>query len=166
MSRRTLLLIAAGSALLLIPTLALTQDVSPGRGGRGQGRERTLNNIKEQMGVSEDQWNALAPKVQKILELQRDLRPAMGRSGGPGGAGGPGGGDANQSMTPVALAQRDLRTALESKDTPAADIAKKLTAYRAARDKARTDLQAAQKDLKGQVKDRQEAVLVVFGLLD
>ncbi len=156
------------AAILLVPALALTQDAPPqdrgGRGGRadqGQMRERMLNNIKEQMGATDEQWKALQPKVEAVMTQQRDLRSAS-----MGGMGGGRGGDANAPQTPVAQAQRDLRTAVENKDTPPAELTKKLAAFRAARDKARTELQAAQKDLKEKITPPQEAVLVVNGLLE
>ena len=164
MSGRTLSWIVL-AAVLLIPALALTQDAQPGqepgrrRGGDpAQMRERMLNNIKEQMGVNEDQWKALAPKIETVMTLQREQRG--------GGLGGRGGEAAIPPESKAAQAQRDLRTALENKDTPATEIAQKLAAYREARDKTRTELQAAQKDLKAGVSPRQEAVLVVNGLLD
>ena len=153
------------AGVLLVPALALTQDAQPPqREGRRQAdpaqmRERMMNNIKEQMGVSDDQWKALAPKVEKVMNLQREMRA--------GGMGGGRGGDANNPpQGKVAEAQRDLRTVLENKSAPEADIAKKLAAYREARDKAREELQAAQKDLKQGVMPRQEAALVVNGLLE
>jgi hypothetical protein len=164
MAGRTKLWIAL-AGVLLIPALALTQEAPPreGRGPRGGGdraqmRERMLDNIKEQMGVNEEQWKALAPKVEKVMTLQRDLRG--------GGMGGRGGEAANPPESKVAAAQHELRAALENADTPAAEIAQKLAAYREARDKARAELQAAQKDLKQGCTPRQEAVLVVNGLLD
>ena len=156
------------AGIVLVPTLALTQDTPSGQDtGRRRGNfdpAQRMTNIKEQMAVSDDEWNALKPKIEKVLDAQRDARP-MGRMGGPGGPGG-GGAAANQPDSKVAQAQRDLRTALESKDTPAAEITKKLAAYREARDKARAELEAAQKALKAQVKPRQEAVLVVNGVLE
>ena len=63
-------------------------------------------------------------------------------------------------------AQQDLRMSVERKDTSAESIAAKLTAYRQARDKVREELLAAQKDLKSAVTPRQEAILVIMGLLD
>lgn len=153
------------AGVLLVPALALTQDAQPGQQeGRRQAdpaqmRERMMNNIKEQMGVSDDQWKALAPKVEKVMNLQRELR-AGGMGGGRGGAAN------NPPQGKVAEAQRDLRTVLENKSAPETDITKKLAAYREARDKAHAELQAAQKDLKQGVTPRQEAALVVNGLLE
>ncbi len=166
MSGRTLSWIVL-AGLLLVPALAVTQDAQPGqeRGGRrdpGQMRERMLTNIKDQMGVNDEQWKTLAPKVEKTMTLQRELR-----AGGMGGFGGGRGGQAaNAPQSKLAEAQTALRTALENKDTPPADITAKLAAYREARDKARAELQAAQKDLKEGLTPREEAVLVMNGLLE
>ena len=66
----------------------------------------------------------------------------------------------------VAKASAELRTALENKDTAADEIAKKLASLREARDKARADLLATQKELKEVLTQRQEAVLVTMGMLE
>ncbi len=170
MSGRKLSWFVLGS-LLLIPVLALTQDAPQGqdqgrrRGDPAQMRERMMNNVKEQMGVNEDEWKALAPKVEKVVTLQHELRSASGMGGFGGGPGGRGeAGD--QPPTKLAQAQRDLRTALENKDTPAPDIAKRLADFREARDKVRAEFETAQKALKAGITPRQEAVLVMTGLLD
>jgi hypothetical protein len=141
------------------------------RGGRGSGgggnfdpsqmRERMMNAVKEQLGATDDEWKTLQPKIEKVSTLQRDLRPMMGGYGGRMRSDGDGGAE-----SATAKAQSELRTALQDKSTSADDIAKKLTALREARAKAREDLAAAQKDLKASVNARQEAALVASGLLD
>ncbi len=149
--------------LLLLPALA--QDTPPGparplrRGGEpGAGRERMLNNMKEQSGVTDEQWKTLAPKIERVMSLQRELR---------GGVLGSRGGDAaNAPENKVAQTQRELRAALDRQDTPPAEITQKLTAYREAREKVRDELKALQKDLKEGITPRQEAVFVLNGLLD
>jgi len=161
MSGRTWSLIVL-AGLLLLPALA--QETPPGqaqpprpRGEPGQGRERMLNNIKEQSGATDEQWKTLAPKVEKVMALQRELRGSMGGRGGDA---------ATPPESKLAQAQRDLRAALENKETPAAEITQKLTAYREAREKAREELKVLQKDLKDGTTPRQEAVFVLNGLLD
>ena len=67
---------------------------------------------------------------------------------------------------PGAVAQRELSTTLQNKSATTEEITKKLTALREAREKARAELQTAQKALKELVTPRQEAVLVVNGMLD
>jgi hypothetical protein len=175
--------LAVLAGLVLIPTLALTQDAGQ-NGGRRRGggggnfdpaafRERQLNNIKEQMGATDQEWNALKPKVEKVMDAQRDAFVRMGGMGGRGAGGGPGGGGpgagggaANQPESKVAQAQADLRKVLDNKDAGAPEIDKALKAFRDARDKARADLKAAQKDLQVSVNKKQEAALVLSGLLD
>jgi hypothetical protein len=134
-----------------------------------QFRERMMNNIKERLGASDDEWKVISPKVEKVMTAQRDARGGGGGFGGPGGGGrrgGGGGGGDQQPTTETGKASADLRTALENKDTPADDIAKKLAAYREARDKGRAALQASQKELKEILTQRQEAVLVNMGMLE
>jgi len=59
-----------------------------------------------------------------------------------------------------------LAKALEAKDTPAADIEAKLKAVREARKKAEDELKAAREDLRKVLTVRQEAVMVLMGMLD
>jgi hypothetical protein len=169
MTRRVLLLLAVGCALVA-PSFARAQaqpqDNQNRRGNfdPAQMRERYMNSIKEQLKADDDEWKVLSPKIEKLMNAQRDSR-----AGGGGFRGGrPGGGTPadNQPTTPVAKASADLRTVLENKDTPAEDIAKKLAALREARDKARADLAAVQKELKDVLTQRQEAVLVTMGMLE
>ena len=61
---------------------------------------------------------------------------------------------------------RDLRTALEDKNAAPETIAKKLSALREVREKARKDVADAQKDLKEVLTQRQEAVLVINQMLE
>jgi len=145
---------------------------APGGGNRwdpAQMRQRMEDMMKQQLGTSDDEWKVIQPKLQKVMETSRDARG--GGFGGMFGRGGPGGdrnrgSDSTQAQSPVQQAQRDLRTALDNKDTPADQIQAKLTALREAREKAKADLSAAQKDLREVLTQRQEAVLVMMGQLD
>ena len=146
--------VAAG--FLVAPSFARAQ----GQFDPAQFRERMMNNIKERLGASDDEWKVLEPKVEKVMTAQREAR-----AGGGFGGGRRGGGD-QQPTTEIGKASADLRTALENKDTPADEIAKKLAAFREARDKGRAQLQASQKELKEILTQRQEAVLVNMGMLE
>ena len=161
-------------AMSAVPALAQNQ----GGGGRGnfdpaQMRERMMNRIKEQLGATDEEWKAIQPKVEKVMNAQRESRGGGGFGfggggrGGPGGGGGGGGGGADQQpTTAVGKAAQDLRTTLDSKDAAPETIAKKLGALREAREKARKDVGDAQKDLKEILTQRQEAVLVINGMLE
>jgi hypothetical protein len=147
-------------------------------GGQGGGnfdptqfRQRFMDNIKDQMGAKDDEWKVIEPKLGKVVDLNFQSRVrGMGMFGNRGGNNGGNGGGNNRggqnADNPVAKAMQDLRETLDNKDASADDIAKKLTALRDARDKAKSDLVAAQKDLKEVLTQRQEAVLVMMGQLD
>jgi hypothetical protein len=138
------------------------------RGNRGNFdpqamRERFTGMIKDQMGATDEEWKVIEPKLTKVMEVRRDT----------GGFGGgfrnrDRGGDSQQQSdaSPVQAASRELRQLLDNKDAPADQIAAKLKALREAKDKAKETLASAQKDLKEVLTQRQEAVLVMFGMLD
>ncbi|MEP0841816.1 MAG: hypothetical protein HRF43_03795, partial [Phycisphaerae bacterium] len=86
-------LLALPVGALLTYSLAQAQDQPGGRGGRGnfdpaQMRQRMMDNIKEELAASDDEWKVLQPKVEKVLDAQRETR-----GGGFGGFGGFGGRD-------------------------------------------------------------------------
>src|SRR5205823_13756957 len=125
---------------------------------------------------------AVAPKVEKVMTAQGESRGGGfgfggggfgggggrgGGGGGGGGAAGGGGGGADQApTTAVGKASADLRTTLDNKDSAPETIAKKLAALREAREKAHKDVADAQKELKEILTQRQEAVLVINGMLE
>jgi Spy/CpxP family protein refolding chaperone len=95
-----------------------------------------------------------------------------GGPGGPGGGpprgfggGGPGG-PMGGGNSPISQAQADLKTLLSEPKHSAAEVKEKVAAVRKARQKARADLEAAQKDLLRLLTAEQEAVLVSLGYLD
>jgi peptidoglycan hydrolase CwlO-like protein len=153
------------------------------RGGRGnvdpaQFRQQAEQRMKEQLGASDEEWKILQPKLDKVQTAQRDVRAGgmMGMMSARGGRGGPGGPGAAAGGTPPAAnapAQSevqkkagDLQKVLDNKDAKPEDIKTALTAYRDARTKAKADLEKAQKDLKEVLSLKQEAQLVMMGLLE
>lgn len=144
-------------------------------GGRGnfdpaQFRERMYARYKEQLGSNDEEWKVLQPKLEKVLGAQRDNRS---RSGGPdfGSRGGRPGSDRNanttdQNQSAVSRASAELRAAIEDKSSSADTITAKVTALREAKEKAKADLAAAQKELRELLTARQEAVLISSGVLD
>jgi hypothetical protein len=189
-------LVALFVAMLVLPTLAFAGGGGGGGGGFGGGggmgggaggggfggggaggpggrgamdpaaaKQTALDNAKTAMGATDAEWAKISPLLGKVYDA-RLLVPAAptGRGGGRGGAGGGGRGGA-ATPSPAAEAQTALTTAVT--DNAAADVlAKALATYRTARDKARADLAAAQKDLKGAVNAKQEAVCVSRGYLE
>lgn len=152
-----------------------------GPGGRGnfdpaQFRQRQMDQLKQQLGATDDEFAAMQPKIEAVQTLQRDLnggrfgmfggnRPRRNNGGGPGGnpQGGPG---ATTQPSGVQGAMADLETTLNDQSAGADVIKTKLDALREARTKAKQDLAQAQADLKTILTQRQEAVLVLRGYLD
>jgi chromosome segregation ATPase len=110
------------------------------------------------------------------MTLQRDAGGGRGFGmfgGNRRGRGGPPGGDNNNPQggattqpSGVQAAMTDLENTLSDQSAGADQIKTKLEALRDARTKAKQDLAQAQVDLKSVLTQRQEAVLVLRGLLD
>lgn len=155
--------------------LALGQDAQPGAGfGRGGRfdpaaiRQRMMERIKEALQSSDEEWQVLQPRIEKLQSVQRDLQGGrmMGAMGGR--RGGPGGG-ADAAETPqsaVAKALQDLQTVLGNAASTPEDIKAKLAALREAREAARQELAKAQEAVRELITQRQEAQLVLMGLLE
>ena len=140
---------------LMVPTFAHAQrQFDP-----AQFKQQRLDRIKEQLGSTDDEWKVLQPKIEKVMDAQMaGFGGGFGRRGGNNGD--------NTPQTPTAKAQAELRELLQNKDASADDIKAKLAALREARAKTRADLEAARKDLKEVLTQRQEAVLVTNGMLE
>jgi hypothetical protein len=186
--------IAAATAMIV--GQAVSQETQQdGRGGRrggpnvdqqqgnqrpGDFRQQGQARMKTILGATDEEWQSLGPKVEEVMTLTRELRPGMGMAGrggrGPGGpsAGGPGGpgpaqGLAQQPPPPqsdVQKQQQALQKVLDNKESSPAEIKAALATYRDARVKAQAELARAQKDLRRDLTVRQEAQLVIMGLLD
>jgi len=196
---RSSLLIVIGVALTVGTVVSLAQqDQGGGPPGRGnfdpaQMQERMMERYKEAINATDDEWKAISPMIETVMEKQRASFAGgrgmfgmggpggrMGR-GGQGGQGGgqnaPQGGQQGRRMggqggpggpfggTPMPEVEA-LRTALDKEDTPAADIEAKLKNVRTARKAREADLQKAREELRKVLKIRQEAQLVLMGLLD
>jgi len=144
------------------------RDVESGRGGRGSFQVAQLNRVKEQLGASDDEWKVLEPRVQKVQELQRESnsRPSGGAGGGRGRRRGASATPVETTSSPVQQAARELRESLSSKEAKSDNIKSKLEALREARSKSQADLSKAQDHLREVLTARQEALLVMSGLLN
>ena len=145
----------------------------PGGQGRGQSggngrfdpqqmQQRMLERIKELLQASDQEWQALKPRVEKVMTLSRQTGGTRMMMGGRGGA-------RSTTATQVSTAEKatgELQTALDNKNAQSKEIGAKLTALRAAKKKAGKDLTDAQTALKELLTLRQEAQLVLMGLLE
>ena len=145
----------------------------PGGGGGGrfdpqQMRQMMLSRAKESVGATDEEWKVLGPKVEKVQTLSMQLRGGQRGmfGGGRGGRQEAAPAQPAQQQSAVEKAAEDLRTTLENKDAKPDDVKKKLEALREAREKAKQDLAQAQDELRQILTVKQEAQLVLMGLLD
>jgi septal ring factor EnvC (AmiA/AmiB activator) len=68
--------------------------------------------------------------------------------------------------SPVGKATQELQATLDDKSSTADQITAKLAALRDAREKSKADLAQAQKELRELLTQRQEATLVMMGMLE
>jgi hypothetical protein len=115
-------------------------------------RRRAVENLKEQLGIPDREWPVLKPRIETVYDFVHPQPPiAPGRA---------------RSPTEVGLRTRDLQELLREEKAPVDQIKAKLTALRAAREKAAQELSKARQSLRQLMTVRQEAVLVLNGLLD
>ena len=180
---------------LIAAGLCIAQPQGRGGQGQGPGGDRgprdfdpermqqmMQQRMQEQLGATAEEWKVLGPRVMKVMNLSRQVNTGAGgmfrmvmagrrggAQGGPGGPDGPAGrrGPMNQGEpTAVDKASEALETALENTAATPDEIKTKLTALRAAKEKAKAELATAQQELKQVLTLRQEAQLVLMGMLN
>ncbi len=159
-----------------------------GQGGRGnfdpeQFKQRMLDRMKESLGLSDDEMKALQPKIEAVQKLQAQVRGGARGFGGFGGGGGMqrrrggngGGGDATPAAPttppePKSESEKktqELQALVDNKEnTDVKAIKAKLQEVREIREKARGDLKKAQDELRELLTPKQEAQLVLMGILE
>ena len=134
-----------------------------------------LTRIKQALSASDkdttpEEWKVLEPKVEKVLTLSGQTRGMRGMASMFGrrtrGGQRPGGAEPTRELTDVEKLTQALQTVLANKEAKLEEIKEKLTALRQAREKAEQELVNAQKALREALTLRQEAQLVLMGLLD
>jgi Spy/CpxP family protein refolding chaperone len=141
------------------------------RGGfdRAAMQERMLERIKERMGASDDEWEVIKPRLEEVMKLNRDangmggMRGMFGRGRGNRGPQRP---EADAQATAVQKASTDLQETLEKEAPTTAEIKAKLAALRGAREKNKQQLVTAQQKLKEVLTVKQEAMMVMIGMLE
>jgi len=180
-------LLMTGMAVLMCtaaPTL-LAQDNGNGGGRRFRGgppmdpeemRQRVMENIRDRLSVTNnDEWQALQPRIQKVMDARRDLGPGgnfgrlmFGRRGGP-----PGGPEGNADRPrrgggffgPPSPEQEALDKAIDS-NAPAEQMKAAMQRYRDSRKAKEAALEKAQADLKQLLTVKQEAEALSLGLIN
>lgn len=151
-------------------------------------RARMQEGMKKSLGLTDEEFTALQPKIDAVQKAQGNARVGGGGFGGGfggfgGGRGGRGqgnggnGGDAAKAEAPkrpplpenateLQKKSRELSELLDNKDADAKVVKDKLTEVRDLREKARAELKKAQDELKELLTPKQEAQLMMMGLLE
>lgn len=152
-----------------------------------------LERFQEELGVSDDEWPVVKPLIADVMKLQMSQMQGppgmMGPGGGPMGPP-PGGQGSGGQMAPPPGAQdgqpagnaggpppqglmgaanpeaQALQAALDAEDSTNEVIQTKLNAFREAKAEKEAALKAAREKLRAVLTLRQEATLVLAGLLD
>ncbi len=114
--------------------------------------QHAIANLKEQLGCSDTEWQVVKPRVEAVYNLVHPL-PQVG-------------GGADSSRSEVDHKMQELHEVLADKGADVERIRAGLTAVRAAKERANQRLAGARQSLRQLMTVRQEATLVVNGLLD
>jgi hypothetical protein len=159
-----------------------------GRMDPARRQEMMETRLKAELDASDEQWDKILPLIREVATRQRDVkqeprgmqsegRGPRNRPGAPGGQvpngrGTPPEGDALGNTPPPPPPNTTdaelaiLRQLLDSPTATPEEIQEKLAALRKTRHTRQKELELARKDLKEAVTPRQEAVLVLMGILD
>jgi hypothetical protein len=130
-------------------------------------RVRMMEQLKKDLKATDDEWKVLEPKIEKVQTLQRQLR-----MDGMRGMFGSRRGSENEQPTPptpttdIGKKAAELQKLLADEKSSPAAIKAALKDVRDTRQKVKTDIAAAQNDLRDVVNVRQEAELVLIGILE
>jgi hypothetical protein len=115
-------------------------------------RQKAFEDLKDQLAISDREWPVIKPRLQRVYDLVRPRPPAMGRNERP--------------KTEAEQRSRELSDLLRDEKAEVAQIKASLTALRAAKERTVQELIKARQSLRQVMTLRQEALLVLNGLLD
>lgn len=140
---------------------------------REEMRREQAQQMREELELTEEEFEAIQPMIERVQQLSGESmiagRNFFGGRGGPGGGRGfnPFGTD---DMSPqgksLTEASDALRETLENQDATIDEVKSRLSSLRQARVAMQDALRQAREELRGFVTPRQEATLVLQGLLD
>lgn len=172
--KRVLIVLAAVAVLGLTGKALAGEDQAGGRRGNfnpEEMRKRMDERMKTSMGVTDEEWKVLQPRLEKVQTLCRQIQGGgmmgmMGGRRGPRGADQAAGAPAPAPTTELEKKTTALQTLLENKDAKPEDIKTALTDLRDERAKAKDELEKAKKELREALTVRQEAQLVLMNVLE
>lgn len=127
---------------------------------------RMLEMMKDRIGATDEEWTVISPRLSEVMTLSQSARGGQMR-GMMGGRGRDRGQQPETVSTdPVEKASQELQQTLDKEAPSNTEIQNKLLALRGAREQAKQKLAAAQQKLREVLSVKQEAQLVLMGMLD
>ena len=171
MRQKALLGVVVVCLALLAGSVAFCGE--PDRGGRGfsgsdRFRQMMLERLKDTLGVEDDSWTVLKPRLETVMALSRETGSGGGGMRGLFGRRRPGDApeEPAEGSPATERARRALEKTLENKEAKPEEIKARLKALREAREAAKDELVKAKDKLREILTQRQEAQLVLYGFLD
>lgn len=178
MKRLNRVVVLAGAiAALGLATGNLTAQERQGRGNFNpeEFRQRAMERLRERLEVKgDDEWKVIEQRLGKVMDAQREARAGIGFGGFGGGGRGPrpdgdsnasGGGRGGRAFGGEPSAEvKALEDAVEGKASND-ELKAKMAKVREARKEKEAALEKAQEDLRKVLNTRQEAQLVLVGML-
>jgi len=136
--------------------------------------KRILDYYKQQLKPTEEEWKILEPRLNKVLQLNQDTQPGsitgmirqftdrLRRTQGEA----KNEEEKTEKQNAVQKAMTELQDTLNKEAPSSAEIRAKIAAYKGAKEKAKQELLQAQKELTEVLTLKQEAVLLMLGVLD
>ncbi len=177
MTKWTKLVFAMLACAIISMAAVRAEDAPPaggnntGGGGGGRGnfdpakmREMMQTRLKDSMGATDEEWKALQPKIDdlmKVRDAERSSMRGMYRR--------PGSGDqttADANKTDLQKKTEALKALVDAKDSDPKAIQDALKGLRDEREKNRAAVKKAQESLKELLSAKQEAILVMYGMME
>ena len=178
--KNLLTICGVAAALMLSAGSASAQNDNGGPGGPGgrgnfdpaQMQQRMMDNIKEQLGFTNDtDWNAIQPMIQKVMDARRDIGfGGMGRLFGRGNRGGnnanANGGRRGSMFGGTPSPEAEALQKVIDDNAPAAQVKAALAKYKTSQKAKQDKLVQAQENLRKVLTVKQEAQATLLGLLE
>lgn len=117
---------------------------------RAMDRQRAIDEFRSKLGLADPEWAVVKPRIEAVYDL---MHPPLGMKAG-------------RQKIEVEQKSAELQELLNSKEPQTGQIQARLTALRSAREKAKQELAEARTNLCQLMTLRQEAVLVLNGLME
>ena len=138
-----------------------------------QMQQMMMEQVRQTLSITnDDEWAVIQALIQKVSDARRDLNSGgMGGMGmmmmrGGGGRGGANGAGGRGGFGPQASDEQQALQKVVDSNAASPQIRDALDKYRAARKAKQAKLEAAQENLKKVLTAKQEAQIVLLGILD